>query len=147
MTADQIEQTPLRITAPQEERDTTHDRVPFYLGEDDDTIYTAVRPKMAVLLDVAEAVADDSNEMAQAAAFKTLLQQVLDAASYSSIRMRLMDPKDELDLDHPLIQQMFRDLVGLWYGGPTGRPAGSSRSRGTTGRRSTVRRRSPAGTP
>lgn len=125
-------------------RDKTNDHVRFYLGDEgeDPTIYQARRPKMAVLLTMANALMDDGDPIKQAAAFDGLMAKILEPESEAALRARLEDPDDDLDLDSPNIETMFRTLVGLWYGRPTGKPAGSPRSPSRTGRRSTARRRS-----
>lgn len=132
----------LHITAPEPTRDTTQDRFPFYLGNDD-TVLTGTRPKMAVLLRIVAAMGDDSDPLAQAAAFDLFLDKILDVDSVAYVRARMEDDDDDLDLDHPLIEQMFQTLVGVWYGTrPTGGRRGSAASPSRSGKRSTVRSRS-----
>lgn len=135
---------PLHITAPAPTRDTTQDRFPFYLG-DDDTVLTGTRPKQAVLLRIVGAMGDDSDPMAQAAAFDQFLDKVLDGDSVAHLRGRMEDDDDDLDLDHPLVVQMFETLIGVWYGPrarPTGGRRGSSVPPSRSGTRSTARSRS-----
>lgn len=141
----------LQFAGGTEGRDKTNDRVLFRLAAADADgevieapfVYTAVRPKMAILLRLAAAMDDDASPMKQAAAFDDLLPRILDEKSFAELDRRLCDPEDDMDLDSPGIQNMFETLVGLWYGGrPTvGRPA-SRGSSARTGRRSTVRSRS-----
>lgn len=135
------EATVLQFAGAETDRDTTNDHVPFQLGEDPE-VYHAKRPKMAVLLQVATALDDDTNPFAQATAFNDLIDKVLEPASADAIRARLEDEDDDLDLDSPGIENMFQTLVGLWYGTPTGKRPASRGSRPRTGRRSTVRARS-----
>lgn len=123
------------------DRDKTNDHVAFQLA-DDETVYHARRPKMAVLLRVVRVLGDDTDEMAQAAAFDDLLERVLEPESAEALRNRLEDDDDDLDLDSPGIANMFQTLVGLWYGRPTGRQPASRRSPSRTGKRSTGRARS-----
>lgn len=139
----------LQLAGATEDRDTSNDLIGFVLG-DAPEVYTGKRPKMAVLLKVASALDDDTNPMAQAAAFDQMIEKILTPESSEVLRARLLDDDDDLDLDSPGIQQMFKTLVGLWYGGPiggrsTGRP-GSRGSQQRTGRRSTVRARSGGST-
>jgi DNA-binding protein len=135
----------LQFAGADEDRDKTNDIVPFRLAGDD-TVYVGQRPKMAVLLEVLSVLNDDTDEMAQAMAFGNLLEDVLQADSVTALRKRLTDRTDELDLDSPGIEQMFKTLVGLWYGGPTGKAPASRPSRARTGRGSTVRARSKGST-
>lgn len=141
MTTTDDEQTVLQLAGANEDRDKTNDRVPFQLG-DDDTVYHGKRPKMAVLLKVAAALDDESSPFAQAQAFDRLIDKVLEPESVEALRERLENEDDELDLDSPGIENMFQTLMGLWYGGPTGKRPASRGSRPRTGRRSTVRARS-----
>lgn len=145
MTAEQIttDADPVRITATtNQRRDTTNDRIPLSLG-DSDEVYLAVRPKAMVLLRIAQVLVDDTqDEMAQMAAFNHLLEKVLDADSHAALIARLEDEADPLDIDSPEVEEMFKFLVGLWYGRPTGSLAGRQRSSKATGKRSTVRSRS-----
>jgi len=131
----------LQLAGATEGRDKTNDLVPFRLG-DDDTVYTARRPKMAVLLRVAATLDDDTNPLAQAASFEALLGKILTPDSAAAIRERLEDDDDDLDLDSPGIENLFQTMLGLWYGGPTTKRRGSAGSQSRTGRRSTVRARS-----
>lgn len=135
---------PLQITAAEKPRDTTHDRFPFQLG-DDDTVLIGTRPKMALLLRVVGALSDDTKPAEQAMAFDQFLDRVLDTESVTYLRTRMEDPKDDLDLDHPLVEQMFRTLIEVWYGAsarPTGGRRGSSAPPSRSGKRSTARSRS-----
>ena len=147
MTAEPTEDLqPLHITATDPDRDTSQDRFPFYLG-DDNTVLIGTRPKMAVLLRLVAAMGDDADPFAQASAFDLFLDKVLDAESVKHIRARMEDDDDELDLDHPLISQLFQTLVGVWYGTrPTGGRRGSAASPSQSGRRSTARSQSRART-
>lgn len=135
----------LQFAGADEDRDKTNDQVPFRLAGDD-TVYVGHRPKMAVLLEVLEALSDEADQMAQALAFNRLMDKVLTPDSVTALRDRFADEDDELDLDSPGIEQMFKTLVGLWYGGPTGKAPASRRSPARTGKRSTVRARSGAST-
>jgi hypothetical protein len=141
VTTTEDEGTVLQLAGADSDRDKTNDHVPFQLG-DDETVYHGRRPKMAILLKVAAALDDDSNPMAQAMAFDRLIEKVLEPDSAAALRERLEDEDDDLDLDSPGIQSMFQTLMGLWYGGPTGKRPASRGSRPRTGRRSTVRARS-----
>lgn len=123
------------------DRDTTHDVVPFQLG-DNPQVLVGKRPKLAILLDLVSLLMDDTKPMAQAAGLREFIDVVLDDESAKHLHARLSDPKDDLDLDSPGFTMMFQTLVGLWYQGPTGGPRGSSRSPARTGKRSTVRKRS-----
>lgn len=131
----------LQFAGADDKRDKTSDRQPFRLAGDD-TVYVGQRPKMAVLLNLAKAMADDTDQMAQAAAFDTMLEKVLDPESAAAMRDRLNDEDDDLDLDSPGIVNMFQTLLGLWYGRPTTRPAASRRPSSRTTKRSTGRSRS-----
>lgn len=121
-------------------RDKTSDRQPFRL-EGDDTVYTARRPKMAVLLRLVSLMSDDSNEFAQAAAFDSMLEKILEPDSAAALRARLEDDEDDLDLDSPGIANMFQTLLGLWYQRPTGPRRSSPRPSSRTTKRSTARSR------
>lgn len=137
----QPDETVLQFAGANEDRDTTNDHVPFQLGEHPQ-VYHGKRPKMAILLQVASALDDDTNPFAQATAFNELIDKVLEPESSEALHARLEDEDDDLDLDSPGIENMFQTLVGLWYGGPTGKRPASRGSRPRTGRRSTVRARS-----
>lgn len=121
------------------DRDTSQDRPPFRLG-DDDTVLIGKRPKLAVLLKLMNVMNNDADPMAQAAGLDQFIDRVLTDESAAYLRSRLEDEDDDLDLDSPGFSMMFQYLVGLWYAGPTGSPAGSPRSRTRTGQRSTGRR-------
>ena len=141
------EMEPVRVGGGTSSRNTIHDRFPFYLG-DDDTVLIGTRPKMAVLIDLVAGMTDDGDPMRQAAVFNEFLSEVLDEDSEAYLRSRLRDREDDLDLDHPDIEAMFKTLVGVWYGArPTGGRRGSSAPSARTGKRSTVRARSGASTP
>ena len=135
----------LHLPGADPDRDTTNDRVPFRLG-DNDTILVGKRPKLAVLLKLASVLTDDSNELAQAGALDGFIDKVLTEDSAAHLRARLEDEDDDLDLDSPGFVMMFQTLVGLWYGGPTGGRGASPRSRSATGKRSTGRRPSKGST-
>lgn len=135
----------LQFAGAEENRDKSNDHQPFRLAGDD-TVYHARRPKSAILLKLMAALGDDNDGMAQVMAFDNLLGKILQPDSEKALRDRLEDEADDLDLDSPGIEQMFKALVGLWYGGPTGRPPASRRSPSRTGKRSTVRARSGAST-
>lgn len=120
-------------------RDRTNDVLALRLG-DHPEVLTAHRPPLAVLLDLITAM-DSGDTMAQAAAFNTLLDEVLAEESVAHVRARFADRDDDLDLDSPEVENLFKVLVGLWYEGPTRRPSGSSPSRGPAGRTSTGTRR------
>lgn len=148
MTATDEDLQPVRIHGTGQTRDTTHDRFPFYLG-DDDTVLIGTRPKMATLIDLVGLMSDETDELAQVAAYNEFLDEVLDADSVAYLRGRFRDRDDLLDLDHPEVQQMFRTLVEVWYGKParpTGGRPGSAGSPARTGRRSTARARSQGST-
>lgn len=134
----------LQFGGAETDRDKSNDHVAFMLGDDDEdpNVYHAQRPKMAVLLQIAAVLDDDTNPMAQAGAFDGLLDEILDTESVELIRARLRDKDDDLDLDSPGIVNMFQTLVGLWYGRPTGKPRASRGSSSRTAKASTVRRRS-----
>ena len=131
----------LQFAGADDKRDKTSDQQPFRLAGDD-TVYVGQRPKMAVLLNLAKAMADDTDPMAQAAGFDSLLEKVLTEESAAGIRARLEDETDDLDLDSPGIVNMFQTLLGLWYGRPTTRPRASQRPSSRTTKRSTGRSRS-----
>lgn len=122
-------------------RDTSNDRFPFRLGATDDTILIGTRPKMAIVLDMVDALYDESNQIEQAKALLGLLDEVLDEASCAHVRKRFKDKDDDLDLDHPDFLQMFQVLLGIWYpqARPTGGPRASSARSARTGKRSTAR--------
>lgn len=142
MTTETEEPVVLQFAGAETDRDTTNDHVPFQLADDDTTTYHARRPKMAILLKVATALNDDSDPIKQAGSFHDLIGRVLEPESAEALHARLEDEDDDLDLDSPGIENMFKTLVGLWYGGPTGKPRASRSSPSRTGRRSTVRARS-----
>lgn len=137
----QMNEGPVRFNSGKAKRDTAHDVVPFYLG-DDDTVLTALRPKTAILIDLAAVLIDDSDEIRQITGLGNLLAEILDDDSYAHLAARLRDRDDALDLDDPDLIEALRYLVGLWYGRPIGKRAGSSSQPAPTGKRSTVRRRS-----
>jgi hypothetical protein len=132
---------PTLLTFPVVKRDRTNDLVHFQL-DDDDTVLVANRPKQAALLNVAKAVGglDDADELGAAGMLDDLLDKIIDADSAAYLRERFDDPDDDLDLD--VLEPIMKQLIGLWYGRPTGRRPGSSGSPQRTGKRSTVRRRS-----
>lgn len=133
---------PTRIGGGASTRNKVHDLYPFQLG-DDDEVLIGTRPKMAVLLDLVGGMTDDTNPVAQAATFNEFIGEVLDEPSETYLRTRLADREDDLDLDHPDIEAMFKHLVGVWYGAhPSGGRRGSSTSSARTGKRSTARARS-----
>lgn len=138
------EDEPVLIVGGESTRDTTNDRFPFMLGSDDNRVLVGTRPKMATILDMVDALFNEANPVAQAKAFNELLSEVLDDESEQIVRARLRDKADDLDLDHPDLQAMFKTLLSLWYpqARPTGGRPGSSRPSARTGKRSTVRSRS-----
>lgn len=140
------EDEPVLIVGGDPTRDTSNDRFPFRLGATDDKILTATRPKMATILDMVDSLFNEANPVAQASAFNDLLSEVLDDASEKHVRARLRSKDDDLDLDHPDLQAMFKTLLAMWYpqARPTGGRPGSSRPSARTGKRSTARSRSKA---
>lgn len=144
MSAEPTEYDPadvLQFAGANDDRDTSNDVQPFQLA-DNPTVLVGVRPKMAILLDLVEVMYDDSDQVRQAIALREFIDLVLDEPSAKHLHERLHDPDDKFDLDAPGFSNMFQTLVGLWYQGPTGGPRASSSSRGRTGKRSTVRKRS-----
>lgn len=135
----------LQLPGGDTDRDTTHDVVPFQLGENPHVL-VAHRPKLALLLDLVGVMTEDTNPVAQAASLQQFIDVVLEKESAAHLHKRLRDPADDLDLDSPGFTMMFQTLVGLWYQGPTGGRSASSRSPARTGKRSTVRKRSQATT-
>lgn len=130
---------PTRIGGGDSGRDTTNDRYPFQLG-DDDTVLIGTRPPIALLLRLIAGMEDDTNLMAMAATYNEFLDKVLDDASAKRVRDRMEDPADELDLDHPDLKAMFTHLIEVWYQvRPTGGRRGSAASSSRTGKRSTAR--------
>ncbi|UQS95172.1 hypothetical protein Pam4_29 [Pseudanabaena phage Pam4] len=131
----------LAIPGAPEPRDRTNDHLTLRLGDHPEVLH-AHRPPLAVLLDLITAM-DASDPMAQAAAFNGLLDEVLAEESVAHVRERFADRDDDLDLDSPEVENLFKVLVGLWYEGPTRKPSASSPSSGprSGGRPSTGRRR------
>lgn len=127
---------PLQINSGADDRDTSDDRIPFRL-DDDPTILTATRPKMAVLVRILATLGDDSNPLRQAVELEGLLDYVVDKESATHLRGRFLDPDDAVDL--LALGPIIQTLAGRWYGGPTGGRAGSRTSPPRTGKRSTVR--------
>lgn len=124
------------------EVDHTQDVVPFYLN-DDDTVLYAKRPKKAKLLTVVQQVnALDStvDDLQGAGMLDGIMKMILTEESVEYLDSRFQDEDDDLDLD--VLGPIFKRLVELWYGGPTGgRRASSPRPR-PAGRRSTAPSRS-----
>lgn len=121
----------------EEERDKTGDHRTFVLVDSEDQpmtdVLNAYRCKQWMLIKIAQAEGQEQLDL--------FLDEVMDEESADYLRDRFDDPDDDLDVDH--LAPAIEGLVGLWYGRPTGRSAGSSRRRGNprSGRRSTVRRR------
>lgn len=130
---------PTVLSFPVVKRDNTH-RVVHFTLDDDPTVLVAIRPKQAALLQVAKTAGalDDADQLGAVGMLDDLLERLLDAESLAYLRERFDDEDDDLDLD--VLEPIMKQLIGLWYGRPTGRPGASARSQRKIGKRSTVRR-------
>ena len=110
-------------------------RVPFRL-DDDDFVLTAIRPKQARLLNIVKQVGslDNLDNLAVVSVLDDLMGLILTPESVEHLQARFDDDDDEADLD--VLEPILKQLVGLWYGRPTGKQPGSSRPPSRTGRRS-----------
>jgi hypothetical protein len=122
--------------------------VPFRLDsmDDDEPDLHAVRPKQAKLVDIVKGLGDLDNidGLAAAGVMDDLMRKVFDADTLDYLDGRFQDDDDDLDLD--VLEPILKALIGVWYGGPTGRRPGSSGSPKRNGARSTGRSRSKAST-
>lgn len=132
----------LTFTAPKADPSTRV--VPFRLDtmDDDEEDLHAVRPKQAVLVRVVTDLGDldGMDGLAAAGALDAIMRKVFDADTVAYLDERFQDEEDDLDLD--VLEPILKALIGVWYGGPTGRRPGSSGPQRQRGRRSTVRSRS-----
>lgn len=138
---------PLKFsTTPDTPRDTTGDRIPFQL-DDDETMLWAERPKMATLLQLTGSIqqildptANLNIQLGAAAAIQDFVNVCFDGPTRVYLQERFDDPDDQLDITD--LMPVVQHFVGRWYGRPTGSLSGSSGGRPKSGKRSTARRRS-----
>lgn len=136
--------TPILVAVPGASADVENKRVPFQLvtqGETDPFVCVAVRPKMARMLKVVQGLEDieKMDPLVAAGRLDDLMKMVLSPETLAHVEERFADDDDPLDYDD--LGAVLEQLVGLWYGRPTGSRPGSPGSRPTPGTPSTVRRR------
>lgn len=105
------------------------------------TLY-ARRPKMAVLLDLADVANRDTPEQVSAA--MRFVDDCLLPGSADHLNARLYDPDDDLEIDDlvPILRWLMEEFTAR----PTTPPKPSQGPSQQTGRRSTARRRPTAST-
>lgn len=111
--------------------------VPFTLG-DDTYVFTARRPKAAVLVPlVRRAESEDETQMALLC--EDFIDAVLVPESRTYLRKRLQDPDSTWDYD--VLVPVIEALTAQWFQRPTRRSSGSARRPSSRGKRSTAKRR------
>lgn len=109
-----------------------------------DTFHATQPTDERLFLIAALAADEDSSGSSEAAAVMDMLRDALPAKEYRTLRSRLVDPEDDVDLD--MIQDVMVWLMEEWTAFPTQQQPASSTSPGTTGAKSTGRVRSSAST-
>lgn len=143
MTAEPINAEPIQFQTKRRSAEEKAGDVVLWQLDDDDTVLTARRPKMAVLLELVQGLESES-QIEQVNVFDRFLDQVLDEDSAEHLRERFRDPEDDLDMDS--LDGPLQYLVGKWYNRPTGSRRAGAASPRRTGRASTVRSRSKGST-
>lgn len=126
--------------------------VPFQL-DGDDRVLIGTRPKTAVMIRLVTTMADDSNPMQQVQGLNHLLRYIVDADTLAYLYGRLEDLDDTFDFlpdsehpEMPSLMNVLKTLLGVWYGGKSGKQPGSAASPRRTGTSSTAKRPSRAST-
>lgn len=101
----------------------------------DGVTYEARAPKSNVLLDLA--AAEDADPVTQTRALLTFMDKVFTPTSRAALKARLDDPDDDLDLTSETFLDIVNWLTEELVERPTGRSAGSTGRRPSTGSRST----------
>jgi hypothetical protein len=106
--------------------------------------FHATMPTDERLFLVAALIGDDDNPGAEAAGVMELLRDILPASEFRTLKGRLADTKDSVDMD--VIQEVLEWLMEKWSTFPTERSAASSKSPTSTGTKSTGRVRGQGST-
>jgi hypothetical protein len=108
--------------------------------------FTATMPgDEQLLVMVAEGGREGATVADEVAALLDFFRAALPAAQYRLLFRRFKDPQDP-DVDFETLQDIFQWLMEQWQDFPTQQPAGSSKSSGSTGTKSTGRVRGKGST-
>lgn len=106
--------------------------IEFDLDGEQFTAYPPTTGQMALVME-----GQSSHDIGRRiAAVINFMDSLLDTRGQSRFRQRLMDRDDPFELEQ--VQEIVDWLLEEWTGNPTESPSGSSRSRRSTGRRSTA---------
>lgn len=128
--------------APDRAADPTVKPIRFTLG-DDPFIFTAIRPKSAILIQLSSIDEGDPMQLARAAS--QFINAVFDKESKDYLWGRLLDPEDDWDYD--VLIPVIDTLKERWFKRPPGSRPGSAKQRRRSGPSSTARSRSTVSTP
>ncbi len=107
-------------------------------------VFHATRPSEEVLFLAAALIGDEDSVGGEAAAVIEIFRSALPDSEYRTLRQRLGDPEDSVDLD--TLQEVMAWLMEEWSDFPTQPSLGSSGSQTGTGPKSTGRVRGPGST-
>lgn len=109
-----------------------------------DEFHATMPTEESLFLLMATAGDDEMSAAAEAASIMGIFKDSLPPEEYSTLRMRLRDPEDDVSLE--VLQEVIPWLMEQWTTFPTQPPAGSSGTRRTTGGNSTGRVRGKGST-
>jgi hypothetical protein len=108
-------------------------------------VFHARRPTDERLFILAAMAGDeDAGGAEEAAVTLDLLKDILSAEEFKTLKTRLLDPEDDVDMD--MLQEVLMWLVGEWASFPTEPSSDSSTSQDASGTKSTGRVRGPGST-